>query len=682
MAGRCALFLLGWFRVDQRLLPYSSAISLAQGTAETLAIFGSLFVVILGATALTREFAPGYGYLWVRVASLPDYLLAKYLGLCVSIAVTLGPVGVWIAYLVYAMHGWPGVAIQFGVWMLMIAPTLVLVLAMTFALGLLTRRRLWSALLGLVIAYSIPELDLAFLHPANFAPIGVYASALIGYGPDFAAVVWHRLLYLALAFLVIAICAWAMRIVAPRCEPAVPRRAQMAWSMLLSLTVALIAGLTFGLQQARAALTSDLAPAPAVDVAPVCAIIEAYHIQVTLDPQTARLAGKVTLRVPVAAQPLRVPLALNHGLHIEQVEVASGSSARVVDNVLFLDSSSRQPSAITLRYAGTLQYPRNQYDIIVRSLAQSLDPFRTGGYLDRQTTFLIRDGNWHPLPACQPQSLQVDLLQPPLHVVHTADRAKQTADRLTLIWERPPPLPLFTASHRYQIKVLDGALLFLPPQRLAEHAIAEVASPYVAMMAFIEQQLLAQPARLAPYQIAYVPLIRHDYYDPASRVLWLSDTRLEVPLIPEQYLAGTGPLASRDALYRRWIAERMVHLWWCGEGECLLAQPEQSFTQAEPVVMSALISYTALRLAEPLVGSAFVEAELATRQRILAEPAAWVEVWLPHVAMFEVNQLMLHLDALWHEAGSEALWRIAREYRQHYGTDSISVEAFWQFALP
>lgn len=43
---------------------------------------------------------------------------------------------------------------------------------------------------------------------------------------------------------------------------------------------------------------------------------------------------------------------------------------------------------------------------------------------------------------------------------------------------------------------------------------------------------------------------------------------------------------------------------------------------------------------------------------------------------------MLHLDALWHEAGSEALWRIAREYRQHYGTDSISVEAFWQFALP
>lgn len=693
-------FLVGWYSVDRALLPLLPAVSIARSTAQGLGLFGSLFVAILGAAGFLREFQPSYGFLWGRAFSVFVYVLGKYLGMCAAAGASLLPAGLWAAYLLVTLHGYQGILVLAQVWGLILAPTLLFVLAATLLVAFVLRSWLWTSLIMVGALGAGLALNLDVTHWTAFAPFSIYASPLIGYGPDGRLLLLHRLFYLGLTALILLFGLSLARAAAPRREQKPPPASRLVWGVCVSGALALTFFSIALFQEESQAISTPPPADPLVGHPADCAFIDAYQVEVVLNHQSTRVDGKVSLQLRSTTNFLAVPLDLNSGLLVTRVEAEpAGTRVEVDQGVLALSSPAEfgeQAVSVVLEYTGRLRAQRYEYDRIFRTPELRIAPFHPGGYLDRTTAFLTRDGNWRPFPGCAPDRLAVAVVGAPEHMIHTADRRETSADRVTLIWEQRPPLPLFAASRLYRRLQVEGAAVLIAPRHLPEGQLEAVLFPYAALLSQMETYLAEekQPGA-AGVQIAVTPLLKYSSYDPSSGVFFLPEALEDAPLLLKNPASFQDPLYVPDLLYRRWAAEQVLRAWWRHSETCSLLQaygasasyllaftlPGSSEASAaeSQTVLNALITYAALQLAEPLLGQEFVAEEIRARQRMLEDQVLWINTSLPLDHSPEINRLVVRLHRLWEATGPGPFWRLAREYRRQYGTVSLPEDQFTQF---
>jgi len=689
-------FLIGWYSVDHASYPSLSAIRVAIGTAEGIGLFGSIFVATLSVTGFLREVQSGYDFLWTRAFHTNDYVIGKYLGVCAGVGTTLLPVCLWATYLEFMLYGFQGILIQTREWLFILAPTLMIALAVTFLLGLILKRTLWTTLLMVLAIVGILALNLDVTHLLGFPPYGIYASSLIVYGPDTRLVTLHRAFYLEFSVFILVLSLLAVRFTALRLEKKMKRRHGVAWSLLLIGMLAVIFYTGINFQGESDAISGNPTLESHWEDSQDCSMIRSYRVEFTLSHETGRVDGKAYIGLSPSSASVNLPLDLNEGLRISKISLSrQDSKAEVNEDILSL-TLPREPEdwnvLLTMEYSGALLIPRYLYDRIHRPGELAVDPFWPGGYIDRETAFLTRDGNWHPFPDCPLDALTVELNGAPSHsqIIHTADKAASSPGRTVLTWERQPPLPLFAASLNYRTTQVGEAKELTPPRLLPQNELDWVSAPYPVVLEQIDIHLQQRKNSTSqPFQIAILPLIKYGSYDPLTGTLLLPERDPLLVAYENVPYPGTSAISSPDLLYKRWVAERMMRLWWCNDNICPALQVDGygisymelpgSIEQGK-TTLDALLTYTALRLAEPLVGKEFVAEEMDARRRMLGDEIVLTAEWLP-LAVYspEINRMVVQLDKIWEEAGAESFWRLVLEYHRLYGTTSLSEEEFEKF---
>lgn len=698
----CLFFLIGWFSVDHAQLPMLSAIAIAKGTAEGLGLFGSLFVVILGATGLLREFNPDYDLLWERSFSTYDYVIGKYIGVCAVVGTSLLPIGVWVGYWEGVHHGLQGLVVQAVVWMALLFPTLVIAVTVTSWVGVVFRHPIWTALVLVLTIGSILALQVDVTHIAGF-PFGVYASPLVGFGPDTRLVRLHQSVFLIFSLICLLSGYVLVRVKPFRLEPRVDLFSW--WGVGLSffgLVILLVSVVQQFIMERNALLRNPQETVLNQETGSICSILHSYQLELSIDFDDAQLEGKAKILLRPMARTVRLPMDLNQGLHISKTTTSPPDlEIELGGNQLVLDVPQelvQQKVALALEYSGNIWASRRLYDRQFRSPEESLAPYWPGGYIDHKTAFLVRDGNWHPFPWCVPEQLIIEGKGTLTSLVHTAEKLESSSGHVKLTWSRKPPLPLIALSRNYRTMEIGKTKVLVAPSHLSDQQWKEILAPYPVLMNLIQEHLHEESSSSlqSHYTIAQVPLLRYGRYDPVSGIVLLKEFSPLDYFVPERYVSSEGPLRSQESLYQRWVAERMMRMWWCRDSLCpelqvsssgysighqLLARPDGS-NDAEyhgRTILDALLSYAALRLAVPLVGDEFVTAEMSARQNTLQDETAWTEYLLPLISSPETNRWVLRLHKLWAEIGPESFWRLVRETHRHYGRQSLSAKDFSDF---
>ena len=690
-------FLVGWFSVDHNSLPWLSAISIAKSTSQGLGLFGSLFVVIVASPAFVREFQATHNFYWSRPFSNYDYIIGKYVGVCIAICTTLIPIGAWVAWLESTLHGLRGIVIQIQVWAVILVPTLMSLLAITLLVSLVLRRALWTSLVMVLIIGSVLALNLDVTHLSGFAPYGIYVSPLIGYGPDGRLLELHRVFYTELSFLTLILGLLIADIIAPRLERKSNLIRYAAGFLTITSILIMIYGTTICYRQESKALSTQPTYEYWKDYSH-CSMIHSYQIDLTIEQATGHIAGKVRVGLHSSDTFTQVPVYLNTGLQITNISTSQPTvMAGVNEGVLSftLPSRSRGIVFLTLEYAGVLHISRGFYDTISYGGERDVMPFLVGGYVDAGTVFLTRDGNWHPFPGCHVDTLTIKLSPPHLNseiMSTTATTRLYSSDQLILTWEQPP-LPLLIRTTNYRtVQLREDSILLVAPDYMTQEKLNELYTPYAILIEQIDTHLRqGDISDSPPSQIAILPLIKYGRYDPVSRSLFLPE-RDSMMWLYERLLAygESGALDRPDLLYSRWVAERMMRLWWCSDIFCSTLQvygPRISFQnipasiESDKTTLNALISYAALRLVEPLVGQEFIDNEINIRgQMIDYTTFVWTSGFLPLASESPAtNRIMIRLNEFWNEHGADAFWNLARNYHYLYGTTSLPEDEFENF---
>jgi len=82
------------------------------------------------------------------------------------------------------LHGFETILIQIRLWLINLGPTYLFIIAVTFLVGSLFRRGLWTTLFMVLFLGGVMIFNQNFTRTAAFDIVDPYASPLIGYGPD------------------------------------------------------------------------------------------------------------------------------------------------------------------------------------------------------------------------------------------------------------------------------------------------------------------------------------------------------------------------------------------------------------------------------------------------------------------------------------------------------------------
>lgn len=690
-------FLVGWFSVDHDSLSWLSAISIAKSTAQGLGLFGSLFVVIVASPAFVREFQATRNFFWSRAFSNYDYIIGKYFGFCTAIGMALIPVGAWVAWLESSLHGLWGIVIQIKVWAVILVPTLMSLLAITLLVSLVLRQALWTSLVMVLITGGVLALNLDVTHLSGFAPYGIYVSPLIGYGPDRRLLELHRVFYMEISFLSLVLGLLIAGIVTPRLEKKSNLMCYAVWFLSTTVILIMIYGTTIRFQQESKTISTQPTYEYWKDYQD-CSMIHSYQIDLTIEQATGHIAGKVHVGLHSPDVFIQLPVYLNAGLQITNISTSQPTIiARINEGVLSLTLPSGWKGNIflTLEYSGVLHIPRSFYDTISHRDERDVMPFLVGGYVDAETVFLTRDGNWHPFPGCHVDALTIELPPPHLNseiMSTTATTRLYSPDQLILTWEQPP-LPLFIQTTNYRtVQLREDSILLVAPEYITQKELNRIYTPYALLIEQIDTHLRqGDISNSLPSQIAILPLIKYGRYDPISRSLFLPE-RDSMLWLYEALLAygDSGALDRPDSFYSRWVAERMMRLWWCSDNFCPALQVFGAYIsfrqipnsiESDKTTLNALISYAALRLAEPLVGQGFIDDEINIRSRMIDYTTdVWLSGFLPLARESPAtNHMIIRLNEFWNDHGSGSFWKLVRDYHYLYGTTSLPDDEFENF---
>ena len=232
----------------------------------------------------------------------------------------------------------------------------------------------------------------------------------------------------------------------------------------------------------------------------------------------------------------------------------------------------------------------------------------------------------------------------------------------------------------------------MAPNSIPEDQINTVYSPYSVLLSEIIAHLEEKDAgNKRMDQIAIVPLISYDSYDSSSGVYFLPEKRrLDDRFLLELSANSQKLISNPELLYPRWVAEQMIRAWWCSSIACPQVQAnvfdtwyyEKDWVENQ-AVLNALLTYSSLRLSEPLTGQDFVDEEIASRQSMVNDPMRYMEramfIELPMIDSLTVDSLIIRLDTLWQQVGPAEFWQLVRDYRSTYGISSPSEDEFSRF---
>jgi hypothetical protein len=321
------LFLIGWISFDHNALPIMPAINLAFSTAQGLSLFGGLLAAILAALRFSHECCSTYDMLWSRPFSTPAYGLGKFLGVCAGFSSALAPVALWVAYLEVSLHGPEALLVMLKVWAILLIPTLLTVLAATWLLTMVIHKPLWVVLVVIGLIGGILAFNLDLSHLVNFVSFGAYHSSLIGFGPDRRLLRLHQFFYLENSLFLLWLSLLLMHWLSPRQERNWAPIWTGAWSGVSVGMLALLIMTGFQFQTESELLSAD-PPADLTEAVIDCHLIQGYQAEVTLRQESARLEGRVQLRLQIEQSPVSLPLQLNEGLQISAVTTGRWKSQR------------------------------------------------------------------------------------------------------------------------------------------------------------------------------------------------------------------------------------------------------------------------------------------------------------------------------------------------------------------
>jgi hypothetical protein len=505
----------------------------------------------------------------------------------------------------------------------------------------------------------------------------------------------NRIFYLALSALLLLMGLLIVRISSPRREQ---KLSYIQIAIFTLLAAGLLAGLihTATIFKKESHFAFEEPPAdPFANETIDCALLNSFNLDVLLDQDSKQVSGRAIIELPITDTLLQLTLGLNSGLQVLQVEATpTETKVELLGNGLMLNfpiESVGTTATLTINYSGDIRIPRYLYDNLFRTEKLAIGPFPPGGYLDKSTVFLERDGNWRPFPICVPETLKVELVGDFGPMLHTGDSIESSDGQTTLIWTEPPPQALLAASQNYQSSQIDTVTFFMAPNSIPEDQINTVYSPYSVLLSEIIAHLEEKDAgNKRMDQIAIVPLISYDSYDSSSGVYFLPEKRrLDDRFLLELSANSQKLISNPELLYPRWVAEQMIRAWWCSSIACPQVQAnvfdtwyyEKDWVENQ-AVLNALLTYSSLQLSEPLTGQDFIDEEITERESMVNDPK-YIEramfIKLPMIDSLTVDSLIIRLDALWQQVGPAEFWQLVRDYRNTYGISSPSEDEFSRF---
>lgn len=683
-----ALFLLVTSTsIDFQTIPFRSALVSALSTAESLGLLGSLSIAILLPFQLQREYKPSLDFFWQKHPDSAVFYFGKIIGTLLTVICALIPSFFLVGLPVALAHSASSLVLIVKTWLVVLLPTLFFVISVISLINLLMRKPLPAVLSGTLLVAVFLFMNLDVTHLAGFASYGIYSSALLGFGPDKPYVFWHDAFYVLLSILLLLLGAALSRRTAPRLESKPSVTSRLFYLGILLFLVGTVGWAARQFKSNTAALKPtyrELAPQPN----PICRHANAIYADLSLQPKENQLEGSLTFTLKQPAVKERYILFLNGGLNVTQYQsIPKGVALIKSGNDLVLQLPPGETSdewQITLEFSGKLHLPHDRYDNLFISPQHVAAPFFPGAYLSDKTSFLMRDGDWNPLAECAMDSLTVRFPLPKgSHLMHTASEVSAQGDLTVLQWKKLPSTLLFLYSPELEQRQILDSTLFTGRQEISNSVAEKVYSPHAYLIPEIDKKMRTAAPANGSLKIVSVPLLKNDYYDPASKLYFVA-RNYDAELTFKSKSKADSVYTLNNYQYR--VARTVLASWWCSQEPCWQAQvdPGRLFNLSAEGdnsnhVIQALLAYSSLRLAEPLTGTAYTE---DTLRKLNPDGAPASVTELPPVNLNTGTKLLVReLHEFWMSVGDETYWQMVRQYHTDYGVQSISPDALQAFLL-
>jgi len=660
---------LAWVLLEWPLLPYKDPFTVISTEMEFLGLLGSFLIIFLVVPACLREFQTGFDMVWARSFSHYSFLIGKILGTAIAITAAHLPAIALICAVVIRFFGFRFLTLLSYMCGVALIPTVAITFAVSMLVSLLARHRLLAYIILIMLRAGITT-QVDILQLGNIALQGFYTSSVVRFGPDSSLVFTNRKFYALLTCVVLTFTSVLFPLL-------LPRRTRLGILNLIALTMvtlALLVGVSQEASDFQEAVSRSTLRTPSVSPAPH-PTIEVYTLNVVVDLDDEFISGQAEINLHTNSEPLsELSLGLNPGLRVLALEVEGGNGYLEGDKVLFdTPIPSQQSIKMILRYEGTILVSHDAYN---SSLPREYRSALPGGYLGQQTFYLTYPGNWYPFSHLgAPANFTLSILgEPNSTIVSSASQTSLEAGKQNFIWSSPLPSPLFALTESNNKADWPNVTVLMPPAY--EHIAHDVILAYVDSAFKLDQEL--QRLSGQPLQAVVLPLIRQSLYDSKTGTLFLSETVFQQYRMNFYYANE-----PRQSIYHRWATESMIRIWWCQAGECLPTPPFIGFAYEAQgdAVTETLLSYLALRLAEPYVGGDFIVREIQERITIRCSPELYVNSPYPYLGISPSSSLFIRLHRLWERVGPEKFWEFTGIYQATYGKEAPTLLEFEAFTL-
>jgi len=595
-----------WFYVgfSALLCIYFSTLSSSKGNwldvlmdvVRNLTFFQLPLFVWLASPMLVKTVAPTRDWLWATSLEAPTLIAAQALVLFGGAIVNL-VICTALSLIVFSWtHQFLAWSTSLDFWLYTLAlllPFTFFEVLLAFSLAAIFRRTLLavsvvvvfsvSLLLGLILPeatlFSLLNYPLLFLRLDPVVGPGAEGPLLAGFLTFYpcvgmgliagALLVWSR---------VDARCGWQPR--------------QRGW-VIVPLIVGLTGSLVAGWFHQRAA-TQSTVPAPVTDQLDVWRVLKAGS-------EAQIVGGEIEVEQwlelqNLSSQPLTsTVLSLNTGLQVSQASaneqpvqiVREGETIRLIhpnDPV-----APQEVIRLALTYSGRPRLLREDYasvqyrrlDLEGRTILKFSRPVRT--YLDENTVFLQRDGDWRAWPLTRgphvaiQDEIRLSLLRRPT-LVSSGKVIQQGDDQVTYLWRGALPQFLVAAADYRTIQTAEGTV-YAPPTGLERDI--ERARLVLRTRRFLAEWLpdsveASYAAVIPPYAQEVVPgagvltLPAHAYIPSAVQESFYSE---------KQWATRGLRLSVIQALLAEWV--RWPSPDWRVEGQSLSGSAECTYTDGQ-----------------------------------------------------------------------------------------------------
>ncbi|MDD5371029.1 MAG: hypothetical protein PHQ40_18265 [Anaerolineaceae bacterium] len=661
-----------WLSFRLQEFPVRSAIGFSVSTAQGLGLFGSLFIAVISVHNLLRETHPGFDYFWSRSLPAGFYPWFKFFGSGLTVFTFLIPTALSFLILLLIFFGYRSLLPGLKVWLILICPTFLFILSLSLLLSLLIRRNVIATLvLALIVTGDLVQnFDVTRL--MAFAPYDIYASALIGFGPDDSFVFLNRALYLILTLLNYVL----SLILSNYCLPVIAnKKPSLVAAFRIFMVMSLVAG-SWVIAE-RYLRLSKIANAPANPAGHIlqkegCTLFDSYKINFVLDETGKITSGTALLKLHPVSSEVTIPITLNSGMKM-------ADSQLIVDKSLILrpdNESVNKETEIRIDYRGEMIIPRFAYTTFYQEQEVAALGFETGFYADSRYAFILGNGTWHPFSECPPDSIIITIPRSYPVIYSSADTTTKNTDTSSSIWSSSTPGVLLLAG-KYPKNIQDKVWNILLPDRLMpEDTQSLLLGTYQSAIVHLAKHV--SETENLPKQIMVVPLLQQTYQQDALTTIFIPE-RLSF----SRELTAPGNDSSLQKSNYGFVSSAALDVllsWWCEKCACpelanhLLSKHTKNSFRKEGYLVDSLLYYASLQLSAEMNQQINVGEIVSLYRSALDDPLRMVQ--LPLILPSESIQILSQLNALWDQITPQDFWQLVEECRKQSQSEPLQMDKF------